>query len=306
MLISASRRTDIPAFYTPWLLHRLRDGFACVRNPMNPRQVSRIALTPDVVDGLILWTKNPTPLLPHLDALRDYLYIFQFTLTAYGRDIEGAVPSKNDVLIPAFQELARRIGPERMIWRYDPILFTPTYTPEYHLHYFAKIARRLTGCTSRCVISFIDMYRSIAAPMREIGLYSLPEPELRAFAGQLAAIARDCGMVMETCAEKIDLEDVGIRHGHCIDPRHFELLIGCGLKLSRDKNQREECGCAASIDIGSYGTCPGGCLYCYANHSVSTLMKNRHAYDPASPILCDTLTAEDVVREREVKPIKRC
>ena len=305
MIISASRRTDIPAFYTPWLLQRLREGYACVRNPVNPRQVSRVALTPDVVDGVVLWTKNPAPLLPHLDALREYLYIFQFTLTSYGRDLEPGVPSKNDVLIPAFQELARRIGPERMIWRYDPILFTPVYTPEYHLHWFAKLARRLSGCTHRCVISFVDMYRAIVPAMREIGLCSLQEEQLRAFAGALAGIARDCGMAVETCAEKIDLEDVGVRHGHCINAAHFEQLLGSALKLSRDPNQREECGCAASIDIGAYDTCPAGCLYCYARHTHAALAANRAAHDPASPLLYGHLTAQDSVKEREVRPLRR-
>ena len=128
MIISASRRTDIPAYYPDWFYNRIREGYVCVRNPMNFHQVSRIDLSPDVVDGIVFWTKNPLPLMSRLEELRAYPFYFQFTLTPYGKDVEPGVPSKNDIILPAFQELSRRIGPERGIWRYDPILFTNRYT----------------------------------------------------------------------------------------------------------------------------------------------------------------------------------
>ena len=133
MIISASRRTDIPAYYALWFLRRLEAGFVCVRNPVNFHQVSRIPLSPEVVDGIVFWTKNPTPMLDRLPLLKDYPFYFQFTLTAYAQDLEPGVPNKNEVIIPAFQELSRRIGPERVIWRYDPILPTPKYNIDYHV-----------------------------------------------------------------------------------------------------------------------------------------------------------------------------
>ena len=137
MIISASRRTDIPAYYSDWFYNRIREGFVCVRNPMNFHQVSRISLSPDVVDGIVFWTKNPLPLMPRLEELRAYPFYFQFTLTPYGKDVEPGVPNKNDVILPAFQELSRQIGPERVIWRYDPILFTDHYTMDYHITSFS-------------------------------------------------------------------------------------------------------------------------------------------------------------------------
>ena len=124
MIISASRRTDIPTFYSKWFVNRIREGFFLVRNPMNFYQVSRVPLTPDVVDCIVFWTKNPIPMLDKLDELKEYQYYFQFTLTGYGHDIEAGLPDKKEALIPAFQRLSDMIGPERVIWRYDPIVVT--------------------------------------------------------------------------------------------------------------------------------------------------------------------------------------
>ena len=152
MIISASRRTDIPAYYPDWFYNRIRDGYVCVRNPMNFHQVSRISLSPDVVDGIVFWTKNPRPLMSRLEELRAYPFYFQFTLTPYGKDVEPGVPNKNDVILPAFQELSRQIGPERVIWRYDPILFTDRYTMDYHITFFSQLARRLEGYTRKCML----------------------------------------------------------------------------------------------------------------------------------------------------------
>ena len=140
MIISASRRTDIPAFYAEWFANRVREGFVCVRNPMNAHQVSRVSLDPALVDCIVFWTKNPAPMLEHLDAFAAYPYYFQATLTGYGRDVEGNLPDKHEVLLPAMKELAHRIGPERVVWRYDPILFNEKYTPQYHLRAVREIA----------------------------------------------------------------------------------------------------------------------------------------------------------------------
>ena len=139
MIISASRRTDIPAYYSDWFCNRLREGFVCVRTPMNFHQVSRIALSSDVVDGIVFWTKDPRPLMPRLEELRAYPYYFQFTLTPYGKDMEPGLPDKGAVLLPAFQMLSDMIGPERVIWRYDPILLTARYTADFHITAFRQI-----------------------------------------------------------------------------------------------------------------------------------------------------------------------
>ena len=160
MIISASRRTDIPTYYSEWFLNRIKDGFVYVRNPMNVHQISKISLSPDVVDGIVFWTKNPVPMLDKLYNLQDYAYYFQFTVNSYGKDIEANIPSKNDIIVPAFRELSRIIGAEKVIWRYDPIMLTSKYTIDYHVNYFNELAKRLSGYTHKCVISFVDFYRN--------------------------------------------------------------------------------------------------------------------------------------------------
>ena len=141
MILSASRRTDIPNYYSEWLLNRIKEGYLYVRNPMNPHQGSKIILSPDVIDCIIFWTKNPEPMISRLDGLDSYKYYFQFTLTGFGNDVEFNVPHKKKYMIPIFQKLSRKIGSERVIWRYDPIFFTDKYTPEYHLKSFEYIAK---------------------------------------------------------------------------------------------------------------------------------------------------------------------
>lgn len=298
MIISASRRTDIPACYADWFFHRLEVGFACVRNPMNPRQISRVSLEPDVVDGFVFWTKNPTPMLDRLHLLGDRPYYVQFTLNAYGTDLEPGLPGKNDTLVPAFQTLSRMIGPERVIWRYDPILLTPSYPIAYHVRYFETLARRLHGHTNKCVISFVDLYRHLSKVSRELQFLPLGISEQYELAGRFAEIADRYGLKLETCAEAVDLSQFGIDHGKCIDGALFEKLIGQPLNLGRDPNQREACGCMASVDIGMYDSCGNGCRYCYGNHSAAAVRKNRLAHDPASPLLYGTIGPEDRITDR--------
>lgn len=151
MILSVSRRTDIPNYYSEWFLNRIKQGYVYVRSPMNAHQISKIILSPEVVDCIVFWTKNPQPMLSRLHELAAYPFYFQFTLTGFGNDIEHHVPHKKKCMIPIFQELSRKIGKERVIWRYDPIIFTDKYTPEYHLKAFEQIAKELHGYTSKCV-----------------------------------------------------------------------------------------------------------------------------------------------------------
>jgi hypothetical protein len=145
MIISASRRTDIPSYYSEWFFNRLKEGFVLVRNPMNIHQISRINLSPNVIDGIVFWTKNPVPMLEKLAELRNYIYYFQFTITGYGSDIECNLPDKNKIILPAFKKISEIIGADRIIWRYDPIFFNPKYTFDYHIRAFGKIAETLSG-----------------------------------------------------------------------------------------------------------------------------------------------------------------
>lgn len=304
MILSASRRTDIPNYYSDWFFNRIKEGYLYVRNPMNPHQVSKVNLSPEVVDCIVFWTKNPEPMLSRLDELSAYSFYFQFTLTGYGKDIEPNVPHKKNAMIPIFQGLSRKIGSQKVIWRYDPILFTDKYTPEYHFNAFGQIAEELRGYTLKCVISFVDFYAKMQKNMKAANAYALPENELAGFAKGIAQIAAANGMKVTSCAEKIDLSSCGIEHNCCIDKAFMEQIIGYRLRAGKDKNQREECGCMESIDAGAYDTCKNGCKYCYANRNWESVMKNCRQYDVNAPILCGQIIERDRITERTVKSFK--
>lgn len=305
MIISASRRTDIPTWYSEWFCRRIKEGFLYVRNPMNYHQISRIDLSPDIVDCIVFWTKNPIPMLGRLDELKDYMYYFQFTLTGYGKDIEKNLPDKKLELIPAFQTLSGKIGPERVIWRYDPIIISDKYSEDYHIRAFRTIAEKLEGCTEKCVISFVDVYQKNKKNLQTIDMIHKTDDDLTAFAGKLASIAADHGMVTATCAELIDLSAAGIEHNSCIDRHLIERLTGYPIQVEKDANQRPECGCAASIDVGAYNTCPNSCKYCYANYNEESVKTNVRKYDPASPLLCGEVAPEDKITDRKMKSLKQ-
>lgn len=304
MILSVSRRTDVPNYYSDWFYNRIKEGFLYVRNPMNGHQVSRIDLSPEVVDCIVFWTKNPFPMMARLGELKAYDYYFQFSLTGYGKDIEPNLPDKRSVLIPVFKHLSEELGRGRVVWRYDPVLLNGRYTMEYHKKAFAEIAGALNGYCEQAVISFIDIYAKIAKRMEGMHIREPNMDEMYELAAWMAEVSRKNGMEISTCAEKTDLDSIGIGHGSCIDKRLIERLTGCGLDVGRDKNQRAECGCVQSIDAGTYNTCQNGCRYCYANFSDGILRENVGRYDAASPVLCGSVGGEDKITDREVKSLK--
>jgi len=306
LIISASRRTDIPAYFSDWFLSRIKEGFVLVRNPMNFRQVSRIRLSPKVVDGIVFWTKNPIPMMERLDEIRDYPYYFQFTVNAYGKDVETNVPSKNDLIIPAFQRLSRKIGRDRVVWRYDPIFLSEKYTIDYHCKYFEALAKKLHNYTDKCTLSFIDYYRKTERNIKALNSAPATLEQKLELMERFSLIAANYGLKLDTCAEGIDLAKFGIGRACCIDKSRLESIGGYALNVGKDKNQRPECGCVESIDIGMYNSCRNGCLYCYANHSEKAVRENLRKHDPSSPLLCGELTEDDILRERPVASCRDC
>jgi DNA repair photolyase len=300
LIISASRRTDIPAFYSDWFFNRLQAGFVLVRNPMNPKQISKINLSSEIVDCIVFWTKNPAPMINRLNLLQKYNYYFQFTLTSYDKTIEMGVPKKSEV-INTFIELSRKIGSNRVIWRYDPILLTNTFNKDYHYKYFEFIARKLYGYTNRCVISFIDLYTKTKRNTKALNLLTINDVDIYDISSKLVAIAAKYDIKLETCSEKADLSSIGIGHSKCIDDSLISEILGVKLNIEKDKNQREICGCVTSSDIGAYNTCKHHCLYCYANFSDKTVIKNFEFHNPDSPLLLGEIEPNDVIKEREVK-----
>lgn len=299
MILSVSRRTDIPAFYSEWFFNRLKEGFVFVRNPLNIHQVSRIVLSPDVIDCIVFWSKNPKPMLNRLDELKDYMYYFQFTINPYDKGLELCVPRKEGI-INTFKELSEKIGPKRVIWRYDPILLTDSMGIDYHLRYFEEIAKRLKSYTNTCVISFVDLYKKTQRNLHDTTARVPSMKEMMEMAAKLSLIANRYGITVQTCAEDIALETIGVKHGKCIDNALIEDLLGVKLVVSKDPNQRKECGCVQSIDIGEYNTCAHGCKYCYANFKDGVVAKNRMAHNPNSPLLIGTLGPDDKVSDRKL------
>ena len=299
MIISASRRTDIPAFYSPWLLNRLRAGSVLVRNPFRPDQVSEVVLDPQQVDGIVFWTKNPAPMLPQLAEIDrlGYRSYFQFTLTSYGRDLEPNLPAKAS-LIATFRQLGQRLGPERVLWRFDPIVLTPTCTPADHLRWFESLAAQLHGSTRSCTISFLSLYAKCKRNLQGRELLLLEPSEKMRFVAQLAALAKRYGIKLLACCEPLLGEQCGIAPARCIDDQLVAAILGQSLRVKKAVGQRPGCGCVASIDIGAYDTCPHGCRYCYANSNHRVAAGNHGAHDPNAPLLIGALTGSETVTRK--------
>ena len=197
--------------------------------------------------------------------------------------------------------MAGQIGKERVVWRYDPIFITDRYTREYHLKAFEEIARCLKDSTEKVVISFGDFYEKTKRNMKDLGIKEMTEEEMVCLAKRMAEIASAYQLTIETCAERIDLEEVGVTHGSCIDKKMIERLLGHEIHGKKDKGQRGHCQCMESVDVGTYNTCLNGCKYCYANFSQEKVKENCKQYDLDSPLLCGTVGVKDKIAERKMK-----
>lgn len=304
MIISASRRTDIPAFFGEWLMRRLREGFVLVRNPMNFHQVSRVPLNPAQVECIVFWTKNPEPMLAELAEIEalGYGYYFLFTLTPYDGSIEPHVPDIKQ-RIATLQTLSKQIGREKVIWRYDPILFTNRYTTAFHAASFAEICGKLAGFTDRCIVSFVEMYRKCERNMKGLALLEPSLEERTDLLRTLQAIATTHGIILQSCAIAADLHAAAVVPGKCIDDHLVARIRNNPIYAGKDKNQRRECNCVESIDIGAYNSCPHNCLYCYANSDRYSVTKNFATHRTDSPLLYGDLLSTDRISERVLKSL---
>lgn len=293
MIISASRRTDIPAFFGEWLYNRLLSKEVIVRNPMNPNSLTKIYLNPENIDCIVFWTKNPRHFiqyLPKIDAL-GYQYYFQFTLTGYDSTLEPNVGNKKEI-IETFIELSQLIGKEKVIWRYDPIIINEKYSIDFHCESFENILNCLYQYTEKCVISFVDSYSFLRNNFIQNSIHEIDENNIVKIAKKLLTIAKLRNIPIYTCAEKIDLTPIGIYHNKCIDDNLINKITNSTLNIKKANGQRKECGCISSRDIGTYHTCQNNCLYCYAqrNNGIEPAI-----YDPKSPILCDKIRENERV-----------
>lgn len=303
MIVSVSRRTDIPAFYSEWFFNRLKDGYVYVINPMNLKQISKIELTPEKVDCFIFWTKDATPMIDRLDELRDYDYYFQYTITSYGKDVENGILDKKKV-IESFKTLSDRIGKEKVILRYDPILLSEKYSIEYHCKAFDKLCSQIKGYTDKCVISFVDLYKKTERNTKELNLVPMGIEQIKEISKELSSIASKYDILIETCSEGYDLTEFGINKGKCIDDTLVSKVIGYEIKVKKDDTQRDVCGCVKSVDIGQYNTCRHHCLYCYANFNYSQVEENYKLHNKDNPLLIGEVREDAKITVRDMKSIK--
>ncbi|MCC5465517.1 DUF1848 domain-containing protein [Pelosinus baikalensis] len=305
MIISASRRTDIPAFYSDWIVNRLKEGFVYTTNPMNPKQVSKVPLTADVVDCIVFWTKNAQPMLNKLDVINGmgYSYYFQFTITPYDHRIEQNLADKTKIM-EGFKALSEKIGRQRVIWRYDPVIINNSFSVEYHLEQFYNMCSFLKDYTTKCIFSFVELYAKIRKRTKGIIDQEVDFENRNKIAYAFSEIAKGHKLSLETCSEKIDFSNYGIMHSSCINQTTIENIIGYSINGKRDLNQRPHCGCIESIDIGAYDCCSHGCVYCYAASNENKIYQNIQQHNRHSPLLLDQPYTDYKIRDRVVTSLK--
>lgn len=305
MILSVSRRTDIPAFYAEWFMERLRQKYVLVRNPFNIHSISRIPLTPENVDAIVFWTKNSKPIHRYLDEIDElgYKYYFQYTITPYRNDLEEKVQDKKEI-VETFKKLSEKIGSEKVVLRYDPVILSDNYTIDFHKKAFARLCDLLAPYTKKIVFSFLDDYKKISKNIKQLNIKEISAEEMYIMAEYFADTAKKYNLKIESCAEQIDLERFGINHGKCIDNELIEKITGYKLSVGRD-NQRNACGCIKCIDIGEYNTCMHKCLYCYANINKEAAFKNNKLHDKKSPLLIGYVDEiKDKITDRNIKDTK--
>ena len=293
IVISASRRTDIPAYYSGWFMERIRAGFCLVPHPFNRRKISFVPLIPEKTAAIIFWTKDPTPLLSRLPELDDlgFRYLFLFTLNDYPSPLEPMVPPL-EKRIEAFQRLAEMIGPRRMAWRYDPIIISNRTDWDWHRQTFIRLSRELSGASEKAVTSIVSWYaktRRRLGPLAGEGFQfdqeAADRPEMRELLADMAQQAKKTGFTLSICAESRDFSDLGVAPARCIDGEWLAELWGLEGPFKKDPGQRKACGCTVSKDIGVSDTCRHDCAYCYATVSTKAAQKNHEAHNMHSPML---------------------
>lgn len=298
VIINTGSRTDIPAYFSNWFYNRIKEGYVLVRNPYNPTQVTKYELNPEVVDVLVFCTKNPEPMLDRLVELSDFSSFWFVTITPYGKEIEPYVPNIEQVIY-SFQKLSEQIGCDKVSWRYDPIFITEKYSVDYHIESYARMAEKLKGYTTQCVVSFIDLYEKTKRNFPAAKAVTAKEQErlIAAF----SQIAQENQMQIHLCCENVSLVQNHVDADGCMTKEVLEKAIHGKLKVPRMKPAREGCSCLLGADIGMYNTCGHGCLYCYANYDRESVIENLRQHDTNSPFLIGFQREEDVIKQAKQK-----
>ena len=304
MIINTGLRTDIPAFFADWFINRIKAGYVCVRNPYNRQQVTEYQLNPDVVDLLVFCSKNPIPLITQLkseDVLRPFKQFWFVTITPYGRETEPNVPDKQ-LVIECFKELSCKLGINSVCWRYDPVLVNEKYTVDFHINAFKKMAQQLSDYTETCVISFIDLYKKVQKNFSSAIEVSAAEQEI--ICKEFVKIGKQYNISVKTCGESPSLAEFGVDVSGCMTKEVFEKAAGCRLDIPKMRQNRKECACILTADIGEYNTCSHFCRYCYANYDRQSVIRNNKFHDKNSAFLIGTSEPHDIITHAKQKSWK--
>ena len=293
MILMVSGRCDIVAFYTKWFINRYREGYVDVRNPFNPKLVSRINFND--VDLIMFCTKNPIPIIPYLKEINKPI-LFHVTLTSYNKDIEPNVPDKKKV-IEAIKEISKIIGIDNIYIRYDPILINNKYTVDYHIKAFDKLCKLLNGYTKHIIISFIDIYKNVVNNSKYLNLSDITEEDYKKIGLSFSKIAKENNMTVQTCFEDNTLEEYGFIKEDCLSATLAYKLIGKIFDIQTARKEKK-CHCVKMVDIGVYNSCKHLCKYCYANFDELKIDDNIIKHNPHSSLLIGELKNDDIIKER--------
>ena len=293
MILNVSGRTDIVAFYSNWFINRYKEGYVDVRNPFNPKLVSRIYFND--VDLILFCTKNPIPILDKINLI-DKPILFHVTLTPYKKDIEPNVLPKG-LIIEAIKKLSSIIGCDNLYVRYDPVFINDKYTLEYHIKAFDNMCKLLNGYVNKIIISFVDDYKNVRKNSNILNIKKLTEYDYKMIGENFSKSAKENGMTVQTCFEDINLVNYGFIKGDCLSSELAFKLTG---KKYKDWKARKgkKCSCVELVDIGVYNSCKHFCKYCYANYDENMVNNNYLNRDVTSSLLIGNIEPDDIIKVR--------
>lgn len=295
MILNVSGRTDVVAIYSEWFMNRLKEGYIDVRNPFNPKLVSRIML--EDVDLIFFCTKNPIPILDKINDINKKIY-FHVTLTSYKKDIEPNLPPKKNI-IEAIKKLSNIIGKDNIVIRYDPIFISENYTLEYHIKSFERICELLDGYINKILIHFIDNYKNVRNNYKYLKYRKIEEEDLKRIGVSFSECAKKHNIVVHTCNESKDLTEYGFIKDDCISRELAFKLTGKIYKKKWNARKDLVCQCVSMVDIGEYNSCKHFCKYCYANYDEKQVNNNYNNHNPNSSLLIGDLMNDDIIKIRK-------
>ncbi len=293
MILMASGRTDIVAFYSKWFMQRIKEGFFDVRNPFNPKLISRINY--DDVDLIMFCTKNPIPILKDLSSIKKPI-IFHITLTPYKKDIEPNIPPKGHI-IKAIKKVSEIIGKDNVVVRYDPIFINDIYTLEYHKKAFSKMCSLLNGYVKQIIVSFVDDYKNVRKNYKILKYKKLTDCDYKEIGISFSDSARKNNMTVQTCFEENALVEYGFIKQDCLPKELAYIMTGKKFK-EQTSRKGKKCHCVEMADIGVYNTCKHFCKYCYANYEENKVNDNFSQHNPKSTLLIGNIEKDDIIKIR--------